>query len=862
MRTHAITGRLLPLPIDPLLAELAARARESRRLVLSAEPGAGKTTRVPMALLEAGLAGKGEILVSEPRRLAARLVARHVAAERGERVGGRVGYSVRFEDVSGPETRVRYVTEGVLLRRLLSDPELSGVGAVVLDEFHERSLSTDLALALLATLQSTKRPDLCLVVMSATLESGPLARFLSDCPVIESPGRAFPLRIDHLERPDDRPLEKQVVSAVRKLLRDEPDGDVLVFLPGAAEIRRAQEALGELGKSQDLLVLPLHGDQSVEEQSRAVEPAGRRKVVLSTNVAETSVTIDGVTGVVDSGLARVARHSPWSGLPRLEIAKVSRASATQRAGRAGRTRPGRVLRLYTRGDFESRPEHDAPEIRRSDLSEALLTLHGAGLPGFDALAWLEPPPAAARSAAEKLLSGLGALDGSGISAVGRRMLTFPLHPRLSRVLVEAEARGVAARGALAAALLSERDIRRASRTTFGRKAALDGARGDSDVIELMDRFDEARDARFDGQALGRMGLDVRSVRAVERARSQLARSAKNRGTEPESLDEEERRVRRALLAGFSDRVARRARPGSAELVLAQGGGAKLSEDSVVHDAQLMIALDVEERAKKGGNVVRLASAVEPDWLLELGADAVSQSDELGWNAESQRVERVERLSYGNLVLDESRTKARPSPEASRILARAALASPRFSLTDGGLGTLLRRIELGREQLPEAGFPELGPETAAAALEQACEGLTSFDELGAEPLAQSIARSLSPEQQRLLASELPERVRLAGGRGLEVHYEPGRPPWVESRLQDFFGSAVGPSVCRGRLPLTLHLLAPNQRAVQVTTDLAGFWQRHYPGIRKELMRRYPRHAWPEDGRTAAPPEPKPGRRPFR
>lgn len=852
---------MLPLPIDPLLPEIAARLAERRALVLSAEPGAGKTTRVPMALLEAGLAGTGEILVSEPRRLAARLVARHVAAERGERVGARVGYSVRFEDVSGPETRVRYLTEGVLLRRLLADPRLGGVSVVVLDEFHERSLSTDLALSLVAALQKRERPDLSLLVMSATLEAGPLSAFLGECPVIESPGRAFPLRIEHLERPDERPLEKQVVSAVRQLLREGLDGDVLVFLPGAAEIRRASEALGDLAKSEDLLLLPLHGDQSIEEQARAVEPAARRKVVLSTNVAETSVTIDGVTAVIDSGVARVARHSPWSGLPRLELAKVSRASAIQRAGRAGRTRPGRVLRLYTRGDFETRPEHDAPEIRRADLSEALLTLHGAGLAGFSALDWLEAPPAAALAAADKLLGALGAIERGRITEVGRRMLDFPLHPRLSRVLAEAEARGVARRGALAAALLSERDIRRAARTAFGQRGSLDAARGDSDVIELMERFDEARDARFDAQALGRMGLDVRAVRAVDRARIQLERISKNRGAAPQGLDEEERRLRRALLSGFADRVARRARPGALELVLCQGGGAKLSQDSVVHDALLMLALDVEERAGKGGNVVRLASAIEPDWLLELSADAVTESDELVWNAESERVERLERLSYGSLVLDESRTAARPSPAASRLLAKAALGDARVLAADGGLSTLLRRIELAREHLPEAGFPELGPATTAAALEQAAEGLVSFAELRAQPLALAVSASLTPEQQRLLASELPERIRLGAGRSALVHYEPGRPPWVESRLQDFFGSASGPALCRGRLPLTLHLLAPNQRAVQVTTDLAGFWQRHYPSIRKELMRRYPRHAWPEDGRNAAPPPPKPPRRPL-
>lgn len=842
------------LPIDPLLDEIAARARAAGALVLSAEPGAGKSTRVPLALMHAGI--EGEILVSEPRRLAARLVASFVARELGERVGKTVGYSVRFEDVSSAATRVRYVTEGVLLRRLLGDPLLSGVGALVLDEFHERSLATDLALALAQGLRSSKRPELVVVVMSATLEAEPIARFLGGAAQVSSPGRSHPLSIEHLERPDDRPMDKQVVGAVRRALRDDPNGDVLVFLPGAGEIRRAEVALGELAKAEDLLVLPLHGDQSVEEQSRAVEPAARRKVVLSTNVAETSVTIDGVCAVVDSGLARVARHSPYTGLPRLEIQKVSRASATQRAGRAGRTRAGRVYRLYTRGDFSARPESDAPEIERGELSEALLTLHGSGLRGFDALSWLTPPPARAREAAEALLVDLGAVDAGAITELGRRMLDFPLHPRLARVVVEAERTGIGGRGALAAALLGERDIRRAARASFGARASLHAARGDSDVVELVDRFDEAEDARFDAAKLERMGLDGRAVRAVERSRAALVRHVRDRADAPATGEEVERRLRRALFRGFSDRVAKRARPGAADLVFARGGGARLAEESVVVDAQWLVCVDVEERPGRGGNVVRLASAIEPDWLMELGDRALTESDELVWNATTERVERVERMSFGALTLDESRTLAPPSPAAEKLLVAAALEQRELLLAEGGLTRLLCRLDVLRQALPELGAPALGPDDVEAALLRAAEGLVSLAELRREPLGARLLHTLPPELGRVLESEVPDRVRLAGGRSVEVSYEPGRPPFIESRLQDFFGSAAGPAICRGRVPLTLHLLAPNQRAVQVTTDLAGFWQRHYPSIRRELMRRYPRHAWPEDGRTATPPAPKP------
>ncbi|MEO6599997.1 MAG: helicase-related protein, partial [Polyangiaceae bacterium] len=365
------------LPIDAILAELAEAVRSARAVVLEAPPGAGKTTRVPWAVQ--ALLGDAEVLVAEPRRLAARMAARRVADERGEVLGERVGYSVRFEEVASARTRIRYATEGIVLRRLVADPELRGVSAVILDEFHERHLATDLLLVLLDRLTRSTRPDLKLLVMSATLDAEPVARFLGDCPRVRSEGRMFPVSIEFLPKPDERPLEKQIVSAVRQAIHDSPEGDVLVFLPGAGEIRKAKAALEPLANEAMLLVLPLHGDLPIAEQARAVEPQKQRKVVLSTNVAESSVTVDGVTVVIDSGLARVAGYSPWSGLPTLALEPVSRASTTQRAGRAGRTRPGRVLRLYTKGDHESRRAHDAPEIVRSDLAEAFLILHGAGV---------------------------------------------------------------------------------------------------------------------------------------------------------------------------------------------------------------------------------------------------------------------------------------------------------------------------------------------------------------------------------------------------------------------------------------------------------------------------------------------------
>ena len=852
-----------PLPIDAILPELQQALRSARAVVLEAPPGAGKTTRVPWAVQSA--LGDAEVLVAEPRRLAARMAARRVADEHGEQLGEKVGYSVRFEDVGGARTRIRYATEGIVLRRLLADASLRNVGAVILDEFHERHLATDLLLVLLDRLSRGARPDLKLVVMSATLDAEPVARFLGDCPRIRSEGRMFPVSIEFLPKPDERPLERQIVSAVRRAVSEEAEGDVLVFLPGAGEIRKATSALEPLAKEANLLILPLHGDLPIAEQARAVEPAKQRKVVLATNVAESSVTVDGVTVVVDSGLARVAGYSPWSGLPTLSLEPVSRASTTQRAGRAGRTRPGRVLRLYTKGDHESRRPHDLPEIVRSDLAEAFLILHGAGVKDPEALSFLDEPPKPRVQSARELLTLLGAFDAVGaLNDLGRRLLRFPVSPRLGRLLVEGERRGVAKEAALAAALLGERDIVLGLRASFGAgNGPSGGARGPSDVLERIERYREAEDARFEGHRLRNFGLDVRAVESVRRAERQLLRLVKDQTEGPGSMDGVEHELLRCLLAAFPDRVARRKRRGERELTLASGGGARLSEHSVAVDPEFLLALDVEEQrgASANNTTVRLASAIEPDWLLESFPDAVKISDELEWNQAAERVDRVEKMAFGAVVFDEVRSAAPASPAASVILAAAARrgASLSFAKSDA-VTSLTLRLRLLREHFPELNFPELDENSVDATLSVICAGLTSFAELSSVDVPSALLSGLDSSQRRALEHETPERVRLPGGRTVEVHYEVDRPPWIESRLQDFFGMPEGPRLCRGKIPLTLHLLAPNQRAMQVTTDLSGFWERHYAAIRRELMRKYPRHGWPEDGRHAVPPEPRaPNRR---
>ena len=836
---------MLALPIDPLLPDIVASLAARPRLVLEAPPGAGKTTRVPRALLDAGI--EGEIVVLEPRRLAARMAATRVAEELGEKIGGTVGYQVRFEDVSSARTRIRFVTEGVLTRKLLGDPDLRGVGAVLLDEFHERHLQGDVALALLHRLAETKRKELYLVVMSATLATAPIAEFLG-APTLRAEGRRFDVAVEHLAAPDDRPLALQVASAVRRLATEGLDGDVLVFLPGAGEIRKAQESCAAIAETHDLMIVTLHGDLAPADQDRAVRRADKRKVILSTNVAESSVTIDGVVAVVDGGLARVASHAAWSGLPRLEVQKVSRASATQRAGRAGRTRPGRCLRLYTKADFDTRPEHETPEIRRADLTQTVLELRASGAGD---VAWFEAPPETSIAAATQLLSQLGAIDATGApTEIGRDMARVAVHPRQARILVEAKRRGVLVDACVVAALLAERDIRLSAKTRFDGPSSRghQGATERSDLVAMLDAFREASRSRFAAHAMRAIGLDAGATMAVERARAQLARATRAR--DDDSYDDEVGLLQ-SVLAGYPDRVARRLRPGARALALAGGMKAELSEASAVRDAPWMVAVDAEDRPGGRGVSVRVASAIEPEWLIDLFPERIVETSDVTWNAGAERVEAVERMMYEGLAINESTSAGAGSNVAiARALADAAVAKgARAFAPDGALDRWLTRARFAASIDAEIAAPT--DDDVRAVLNEMCEGRRSFAELREAGLLDLLKARVGHAHAAAIERLAPERIDLLGGRNATIGYEDGKPPWIETYLQDFFGMSQTPRVGSGRVALVVHLWAPNKRAVQVTSDLAGFWERHYPAIRRELMRKYPRHNWPEDPTKAAP-----------
>ena len=811
-----------PLPIDAALPALLAAVRASRAAVLRAPTGAGKTTRVPPALLDIVT---GTVVMLEPRRVAARAAARRMAIEHGSALGDVFGYQVRFDRAAGPNTRVLVVTPGVLLRRLHADPFLDGVGAVVFDEFHERGLDADLALGMVKLVRENVRPDLVAVVMSATIDPGPVAAYLGGAPVVDSPGRSFPVEI--LYRP-----RRTAADGVREALAL-IDGDVLAFLPGLREIRQTADELAGL----DVEVLPLHGDLPPEQQDRALQKLGRRKVVLATNVAETSVTVEGVTAVVDTGLARHLEFNAAVGMDSLRLGPISRASADQRTGRAGRTRPGVCLRLWDEPGHRARPEQTEPEIRRVDVCGAALQLLALGETDVSNFPWLDRPRPEAIEQANRLLDQLGLVRGGVLTDTGKAAARLPVHPRLGRLLVEGQRLGDPRRAALAAALLAERD-------PFQRPDGPPVRTAPPTVSDVLDRVEalEAfeRTKRLDTP----IGMLHRGgAFGVLEARDQFARllGRQSPGTAVPGLSGDDV-VLRSVFAAYPDRLARRREPGSSRAVTVGGRGVKLAPTSGVREPELFVCADVD--AAGADSFVRLASAVDRAWLP---VDRLTVRTEVTFDEQTERLAARKRTRFDDLILDEVQAHVADEADAARVLAAAARERLPKVLPDpeSDAGRFRTRARCLRGWLPDLNLPAFDAADLGELLEHLARGRRSLAELRAGPWLDLMRGQLSYDQQRALDREAPDRLDVPSGSSIALQYEEGRPPVLAVRIQELFGLAETPRVGGGRVKVLLHLLAPNHRPQQVTDDLASFWKNGYPLVRKELRGRYPKHSWPDD-----------------
>jgi ATP-dependent helicase HrpB len=828
------------LPIDVVLPELIATLRRSSNVVVRAPTGAGKTTRVPPAILDAGFAGS--IVMLEPRRLAARAAARRMSFERGAKLGAEIGYQVRFDRCAGPQTRILVVTPGILLRMLHDDPYLESIGTIIFDEFHERSVENDLALGLAKLIQQTVRPELRLVVMSATLAVNPVSAYLDNCPIVASEGRLHHVEIAYEPCPLHEPLPIGTARAVNRLIH-RTTGDLLAFLPGLNEIRRTAQELEALAQSLDLAVLPLHGDLPPEQQDLALLAQARRRVVLATNVAETSVTVDGITGVIDTGLARIMQFDPAVGLDRLELMPISRASADQRAGRAGRTQPGVCIRLWSEVAQRSRPEQTEPEIRRVDLAGAVLQLLALGETDVRRFPWLEPPPEAAIQQALSLLIELSALRDLALTPIGQQLARLPVHPRIGRLLVEGQALGVVSRVALAGALLSERDP--FSRSVSAVSPSTQRPNTNSDIldrIEALEAFEHSGQTDFPIGTLHRGG-----ARFVLHARDQLIRILRQETRDSlSSTENSDEAILRAIFAAFPDRLVRRRDPGSDRGVMVGGKGVRLAPSSGVRQGALFVAVDVD--AGGADVLVRQASLVERDWLP---ANRIETGVEVRFDELTERVEARKITRFDDLILEDQPAKLPPDEETCRVLIFAATTRLEKVLptSDSPEGQYLTRIRCLRDWAPELSLPAFDEADLREMLTWLAPGCRSLEDLRKADWRQAIRGKLSYEQVQAIEREAPERIEVPSGSQIALSYELGRPPVLAVRIQEMFGCADTPRVANGRVKVLLHLLAPNYRPQQLTDDLASFWANTYPRVRGELRSRYPKHSWPEDPLSA-------------
>ena len=840
------------LPVHEVEEKIRAAVRPQQgRLLLKAPTGSGKSTAVP-SMVRAEI--EGRVIVVQPRRIAARLLADFVARMTGTSLGKGVGYAIRFESKSGPETEILFVTDGVLQRMLLDDPELKGVGAVIFDEFHERRLSSDLSLARVLDLQESIRPDLRVVVMSATLETGGLKDYLDPCELVEAGGRLFPVEVEHRgERPVGRrgmnrheEVWDRVATAVKAEAKELDAGDrILVFLPGMHEIRKSQSLLENASAMNGWEILPLYSALSPAAQQAAIRLDGSKRVILSTNVAETSVTIEGVKVVVDSGLVRQSSYDVARGFDSLRIEKIARASAEQRAGRAGRTAAGRCVRLWSESDHRGRLEFETPEVRRVDLAEAVLFLKRLGVVRVDDFRWLDAPEVTRRNEAEDLLTWLGALDREGrLTKMGREMARLPMHPRLaSLVLHGRECLGEVL--FVAAAVQGEGLFKKGDR---GTKWAdfLEGEPGwKNDFAAEWLAMRSAKAADFRPRDCDTLGVLARGARETWKNFQQIGRLMQKRGVRIKEPDFRQRgeACAKAMLLAFGDRLAVRRDQGSVVCHVVGGRKGKLHSKSVVKHSPLFLAAEVIEVEGRERSV-RLSRCVEidEDWIP---SDEIRESENVIFDEIARRVVAVKQRTFRGLVLEEKRGGEVDPDLAGGLLAQRVIAGELIlKKWDNKVERWIARLDFLSKARPELELPGFDEDDRESAISQICAGATTFKEVRDRDPWRTLDQWLSAPQKQALESFAPEKITLSNGVNTRVLYESGSEPWCEEKVQRLYGVEETPVIANGH-PLVVKILAPNQRPWQVTTDMPGFWERGFTQMKKDLAGRYPKHNW--DGR---------------
>ena len=880
---------------SPILGELST----GNRLVLVAPTGSGKTTQVPQMLLDAGLALEKKIVVLQPRRVAARTVAARVAWERNSKLGAEVGYQIRFDDQTSLGTRICFVTEGILLRWLQDDRSLADVGAVLFDEFHERNLLSDVSLALVKQIQQTQRPDLKMVVMSATLDAEPVAKYLDDCPILISEGQSFPVQVSYLDSHDERPFTEQAADTVERIINSGEPGDVLVFMPGMGEINATINSVRAAKLNERVVLIPLHGELQPEEQDLAFSPHPLRKIVVATNVAETSVTIDGIRHVVDSGQARVARYDSERGIGTLFLEEISRASSDQRKGRAGRTAPGTCHRLWTESGQLNRPERNTPEIQRSDLAEIVLLLHSLGIKRAAQFDWLDKPDLQAVERAEKLLQTLGALrregenrgakseDGkptsilhrpsSDLTSIGRQMLRLPMHPRYSRMLVEASKRGCVRAAALCAALVSGRDLLQRIRRDeehISEARELFEASQDSDFFTLMRAYQFAKKNHFSIETCRRYGINAQAARQVEQTFDQIARYAERLGEDSGSTIASGKKVRGAvepssilhppsssddfllhcILAGFIDQLCQRRDQGTLDCDLIEGRTGTLMRESVVQNAKLFVAATIREvpgRSADNLTLIGLASAVKREWIEEMFPDQLTTGIEHLFDRTHKRVAAVKLVRFHDLVIHHEHQRDVEPAASGRCLAEAYRKQYfELPLLNHDVKQFIARVNLLAAVSPELDFPAFDEIRLVETLATAFENLTLVKEAQAAPLKEIFTRQLAPEQLEWLNEFAPLAVAWPGDKRLKLLYpeqtrdDDGEPnsPELQVKLHECFGVKEHPHVCDEKLPVKIWLCTPDGKRLEATFNWPAFRTNSYPKLKSALQKKFPGVIW--------------------